>query len=266
MAISTKTIDSFTSSQNQPRLPRGLTPFAFTLTRHRFFILIVIIIIIVVILFISELTTAPFVSPDARVSLYVQLARGHSRHAFFSATFRRKGPILCSSVLRQKKKSLNFQLYLCRMRRKRLIRPTFAQITSAIRQPHTALNTFGAPRWRGIRRIVRPDMFGITPFHLFFAPRGTIPARTRFRSLVTCSGLWAGDSSSSTSGTPFGDGWGVCFTKHFLHPNRQYWRDYPHDSEWQSGFPSAQCNALAVHYPDVAALTSPANRATPDPH
>ena len=35
-----------------------LTPFAFTLTRHRFFILIVIIIIIVVILFISELTTA----------------------------------------------------------------------------------------------------------------------------------------------------------------------------------------------------------------
>ncbi len=39
-------------------LTTRLTPFAFTLTRHRFFILIVIIIIIVVILIISELTTA----------------------------------------------------------------------------------------------------------------------------------------------------------------------------------------------------------------
>ncbi len=39
-------------------LTTRLTPFALTLTRHRFFILIVIIIIIVVILVISELTTA----------------------------------------------------------------------------------------------------------------------------------------------------------------------------------------------------------------
>src|SRR5699024_8178389 len=35
-----------------------------------------------------------------------QLARGHSRPCFFSAIFRRKSPIFCSSVTRQKKISL----------------------------------------------------------------------------------------------------------------------------------------------------------------
>src|SRR5699024_4704617 len=39
---------------------------------------------------------------------------------------------------------------------------------------------------------------------------------------------------------------------------------YLHDNEWRSGFPSAQCNAQAIHYPDVAAFPNQVILVVPD--
>src|SRR5699024_12871699 len=37
-----------------------------------------------------------------------------------------------------------------------------------------------------------------------------------------------------------------------------------HDNEWRSRFPSAQCNAQAINYPDVAAFPYQLIRVVPD--
>src|SRR5699024_4156802 len=39
---------------------------------------------------------------------------------------------------------------------------------------------------------------------------------------------------------------------------------YLHGNEWRSGFPSAQCNAQAIHYPDVAAFPNQVIRVAPE--
>lgn len=63
-----------------------------------------------------------------------------------------------------------------------------------------ATSIFAAAGRGGVGRIVRPDVLRIASLHLFLH-LAVAPCQKALRSQVICSGRWAGDSSSSTSGT-----------------------------------------------------------------
>ncbi len=63
-----------------------------------------------------------------------------------------------------------------------------------------ATSIFAAAGRGGVGRIVRPDVLRIASLHLFLH-LAVAPCQKALRSRVICSGRWAGDSSSSTSGT-----------------------------------------------------------------